>query len=93
MAELELVEVLGAQSIAYFRIDALAVRPGADEEEADVGEEDESAEGVTAARPNFVAAFTAAAAAELPLGRQLPVAVDVSRLHFFDGATTGAPLR
>jgi multiple sugar transport system ATP-binding protein len=87
-AELELVEALGSESIAYFRIDAPAVRPAVDvEEEEDIEPE---GEGVTATRPNFVAEFPAYGS--LTLGDQIAVAVDVGRLHFFDPGT-GAPLR
>jgi multiple sugar transport system ATP-binding protein len=91
-AELELVEVLGAQAIAYFRIDALAVRPVAEGEEEQAELDEDQSEGVTAARPNFVASFAATAAVQLPLGDELPVGVDVAQLHFFD-EETGAPLR
>jgi multiple sugar transport system ATP-binding protein len=87
-AQLELVEALGSESMAYFRIDAETVRPaGADEHE----EEPETAgEGVTANRPNCVAAFPPDT--RLTLGDRIPVAVEVDKLHFFE-RETGAPLR
>ena len=90
---LELIEALGSTSMAYFKVDAPTVRPGVDrvDEELDA-EEGESSEGVTAARPNLVASFTAREALALRRDEEIPVAVDVARLHFFD-EETGAPLR
>ena len=86
-AEVELVEALGSESIVYFKIDAFAIREGQHEE---VAEAPTSAEGIVAARPNLVAEFPAHTM--LRLTEQIPVAVDVARMHFFDGET-GAPLR
>jgi multiple sugar transport system ATP-binding protein len=87
-AQLDLVEALGSESMAYFRIDAEVVRPaGADEAEEEI---EEGGEGVTATRPNLVAAFPPDI--RLTLGDRLPVAVEVDKLHFFD-RETGAPLR
>ena len=86
-ARLDLVEALGSESMAYFRIDAEAVRP------AVAGEEEEAepaGEGVTATRPNLVAAFPPEV--RLTLGERAPLAVDVDKLHFFD-RESGAPLR
>jgi multiple sugar transport system ATP-binding protein len=88
-ARLELVEALGATSMAYFRIEAKAITSGAE------GVEDaleEQGEGVTAARPNLVASFTARDALELRLDDTVPVAVDTAQVHLFDAAT-GEPLR
>ncbi|MDQ3822537.1 MAG: sn-glycerol-3-phosphate ABC transporter ATP-binding protein UgpC [Actinomycetota bacterium] len=92
-AHLELLEALGSTSMAYFKVDAETVRPGGDrvDEELDADEE-ESSEGVTAARPNLVASFAAHEVLGLRLDERVPVAVDVAKLHFFD-AETGAPLR
>ena len=88
-ARLELVEVLGSESIAYFRIDAMAIRPkGADEEP----DEQMGAEGVTAARPNFVASVPAASAFGLEVDTDVRIAVDAAKLHAFD-QETGDPLR
>ena len=88
-ARLELVEALGSESIAYFRIDAMAIRPeGVDEEPDDEME----GEGVTAARPNFVASIPAESAYGLGIDTDVPIAVDAAKLHAFD-AETGAPLR
>ena len=87
-AGLELIEALGSQSIAYFRVDALAV--GVDE---DLLEEQEAdGEGVTAARPNLVASLDPAEAHGLRTGEQMPVAVDTKQIHLFD-AESGEPLR
>ena len=85
-AEVEL-EALGSESMVYFKIDAFAIREGQHEE---VAEAPTSSEGIVAARPNLVAEFPAHSF--LRLTEQVPVAVDVSRMHFFDGET-GAPLR
>ncbi len=86
-AHLELVEALGSESIAYFRIDANSVRPehhDADDVTA------ESEEGVTATRPNLVASFPPRVT--LRVDENVPVAVNTKHLHFFD-AETGEPLR
>jgi multiple sugar transport system ATP-binding protein len=91
-AHLELVEALGSTSMAYFKVDAPTVRPGADQADEELDAEEESGEGVTAARPNLVASFTAQEALGLRLDERIPVAVDVAKLHFFD-EETGAPLR
>ena len=56
LARLELIEALGSESIAYFRIDAMAIRPEGADEEAD----DEPGEGVTSTRPNLVVSVPAA---------------------------------
>jgi multiple sugar transport system ATP-binding protein len=89
-ARLELVEALGAESIAYFRLDAMAIRPeGAVEEEAE--EVLEEGQGVTASRPNLVASVPADSAYGLRLDTELPIAVDAAKLHAFDLAT-GDPL-
>ena len=86
-ARLDLVEALGSESMAYFRIEAETIRPaGADEEE----EAEPAGEGVTATRPNLVAAFPPDI--RLNLGDSVPVGVDVDKLHFFN-RDTGAPLR
>jgi multiple sugar transport system ATP-binding protein len=87
-ADLELVEALGSQSIAYYRVDAMVI--GVDEDL--VGEREEGAEGVTAARPNLVASFSAEDAVGLRTGVRMPVAVDTKHLHLFD-AESGEPLR
>ena len=87
-AGLELIEALGSQSIAYFRVDAMVI--GVDD---DLLEEQEAdGEGVTAARPNLVAAMPAEEAVGLRAGEQMPLAIDTKHIHLFD-AETGAPLR
>jgi multiple sugar transport system ATP-binding protein len=86
-AEVELIEALGSESIVYFKIDAFAIREGQHEE---VGEAPTSEAGIVAARPNLVAEFPAHTV--LRLTEHIPVAVDVARMHFFDGET-GEPLR
>jgi multiple sugar transport system ATP-binding protein len=92
-ARLELIEALGSTSMAYFKVDAPTIRPGAHEADEELdAEEEESSEGVTAARPNLVASFTAREALALRMDEEIPVAVDVAQLHFFD-EETGAPLR
>ena len=88
-ARLELVEVLGSESIAYFRIDAMAIRPEGVHEETD---EEMEGQGVTAARPNFVASVPAESAYGLEMDTDIPIAVDAAKLHVFD-QETGEPLR
>jgi multiple sugar transport system ATP-binding protein len=88
-ARLELVEVLGSESIAYFRIDAMAIRPEGVDEETD---EEMEGQGVTAARPNFVASLPAESAYGLDIDTDVPIAVDAAKLHAFD-QETGEPLR
>jgi multiple sugar transport system ATP-binding protein len=85
--QVDLVEALGGESIIYFKIDAFAIREGQHEE---LGEVPASAEGVVASRPNLVAQFPAHVT--LQLLEKVPVAIDVARMHFFDGET-GEPLR
>ena len=88
---LELLEALGTESIAYFRVDAHAVRSGAGGVEEAV-EVEGDAEGVTATRPNLVASFDAREGLGLKLGEPVPVAFDMGEAHLFD-AESGAPLR
>jgi multiple sugar transport system ATP-binding protein len=93
-ADLELVEALGSQSIAYFRIDAMVI--GVDEDLMEEAEWEDrlgppAREGVTAARPNLVAAMAAEEAAGLTAGERIPVAVDTRHIHLFD-PESGAPL-
>jgi multiple sugar transport system ATP-binding protein len=88
-ARLELVEALGAESAAYFHIDApVVLAEGAVEAEEEEGE----GEGVTASRPNLVASIPAEQAYGLHPGDEVALAVDVAKLHAFD-RETGAPLR
>jgi multiple sugar transport system ATP-binding protein len=83
----ELVEALGGESQVYLHVDAAAVREG---RYADQDVVEEAGAGVGGVRPNLVAAFPAHI--QLRLTEEIPVAIDVSKLHFFD-AETGEPLR
>jgi multiple sugar transport system ATP-binding protein len=87
-AGLELIEALGSQSIAYFRVDAMVI--GVDDDLLE--EQEEGGEGVTAARPNLVASMPAEEAIGLRAGEQVPLGIDTKHIHLFD-AETGAPLR
>ncbi|MEP6811916.1 MAG: sn-glycerol-3-phosphate ABC transporter ATP-binding protein UgpC [Actinomycetota bacterium] len=84
---IDLVEALGGESIVYFHIDATTVREGQQDEEE---EQPASGEGVVASRPNLVAQFPAHVM--LRLKDEMPVAIDVARMHFFD-PVSGDPLR
>jgi multiple sugar transport system ATP-binding protein len=86
-ARVELVEALGSGLMAYFHVEADAVRtPGT--HGAGVEEQAEPEEGI--ARPNLVAAFPPRI--DLRLDDTVPIAVDIETLHFFD-EETGAALR
>ena len=87
-ARVELVESLGGESMAYFKVDARHIKAEAVEEEEMLASEDEQT--VVGARPNLVASFPPHI--QLKLGDDVPVAVDTRNLHFFDEAS-GAPLR
>jgi multiple sugar transport system ATP-binding protein len=87
-ARVELVEALGGESMAHFRIEARHLK-------AEVAEEEEilesgDSETVVGSRPNLVASFPPHV--RLGLGDDVAIAVDSKNLHFFDEAT-GAPLR
>jgi len=88
VANVELVESLGGESMAYFKVDARQFKTdlGGSEEEL----ENEDAASVVGTRPNLVASFPPHV--QLKLGDRVPVAVDTKNLHFFDEAS-GAPLR
>ena len=88
-ARLELVEVLGSESIAYFRIDAMAIRPDGVDDELD---DEMGGQGVTATRPNLVVSVAAETAYGLGLDTDIALGVDTAKLHAFDQAT-GEPLR
>jgi multiple sugar transport system ATP-binding protein len=88
-AQVELVESLGSQSMAYFHVDANAVwRQGAvvDDPVVEGGTDTDG----PIAQPNLVAEFPPHMV--LKLGEQVRVAIDVGQVHFFD-PETGAPLR
>jgi multiple sugar transport system ATP-binding protein len=87
-ARVELVESLGGESMAYFRVEARHIKSEATEEEAILASSAE--ETVVGSRPNLVASFPPHV--HLKLGDDVDVAVDTKNLHFFDEAS-GAPLR
>jgi multiple sugar transport system ATP-binding protein len=87
-ARVELVEALGGESMAYFRVDARSIKAEAAEEEEALASEAE--ETVVGSRPNLVASFPPHV--QLKLGDEVPVAVDTKNLHFFD-EESGEPLR
>jgi multiple sugar transport system ATP-binding protein len=83
----ELVEALGGESIVYFHVNATAVTEGT---HVDADVQNEAGTGVGGSRPNLVAEFPAHV--QLRLTEQIPLAVDVAKMHFFD-AESGEPLR
>jgi multiple sugar transport system ATP-binding protein len=89
-ARVELVESLGGESMAYFKVDARQIRSEATSVDETLAEGAEHEESVVGSRPNLVASFPPHV--QLHLGDAVPIAVDTKNLHFFDEAT-GAPLR
>jgi multiple sugar transport system ATP-binding protein len=87
-ARVQLVESLGGESMAYFKVDARSLKSDTADEEDVL--ESEGGETVVGARPNLVASFPPHVI--LKLGDKVPVAVDAKNLHFFD-ESSGAPLR
>jgi multiple sugar transport system ATP-binding protein len=87
-AKVELVESLGGESMAYFKVDARHIKSEVAEEEEIL--ESGAAETVVGSRPNLVASFPPHV--HLELGDDVAIAVDTKNLHFFDEAS-GAPLR
>jgi multiple sugar transport system ATP-binding protein len=87
-ADVQLVESLGGESMAYFHVDARQLKAEAAEGEEEL--ESDAAESVVGSRPNLVASFPPHI--QLKLGDRVPIAVDTKNLHFFDEAS-GAPLR
>jgi multiple sugar transport system ATP-binding protein len=88
VANVELVESLGGESMAYFKVDARQFKTDLIAAEEELENEDEAS--VVGTRPNLVASFPPHI--QLTLGDRVPVAVDTKNLHFFD-ESTGAPLR
>jgi multiple sugar transport system ATP-binding protein len=88
VANVELVESLGGESMAYFKVDARQFKTDLVAAEEELENEDEAS--VVGTRPNLVASFPPHV--QLTLGDRVPIAVDTKNLHFFDEAT-GAPLR
>src|SRR5579871_456275 len=82
-ARVELVEALGGESMAYFRVDARSIKAEVAEEEEMLASE--SGETVVGSRPNLVASFPPHV--QLKLGDEVPVAVDTKNFHFFDEAS------
>jgi multiple sugar transport system ATP-binding protein len=89
-ARVELVESLGGESMAYFKVDARQIKSEAHAVDETLAEADEHEESVVGSRPNLVASFPPHV--QLRLGDDVGVAVDTRNLHFFDEAS-GAPLR
>jgi multiple sugar transport system ATP-binding protein len=87
-ARVDLVEALGGESMAYFRVDTRAIKAEQVEEEEMLASE--SGETVVGSRPNLVASFPPHV--QLKLGDEVPIAIDTKNLHFFDEAS-GEPLR
>ncbi len=87
-ARVELVESLGGESMAYFRVDARSIRTESAQAVDESLAGDESS--VVGSRPNLVASFPPHVM--LKLGDDAAIAVETKNLHFFDEAT-GAPLR
>jgi multiple sugar transport system ATP-binding protein len=89
-ARVELVESLGGESMAYFKVDARQIKSEATVVDESLAAADEHEESVVGSRPNLVASFPPHV--QLRLGDEVGVAVDTRNLHFFDEAS-GAPLR
>jgi multiple sugar transport system ATP-binding protein len=89
-ARVELVESLGGESMAYFKVDARQIKSEAAVVDEALAEAAEHQESVVGSRPNLVASFPPHV--QLRLGDEVGVAVDTRNLHFFDEAS-GAPLR
>jgi multiple sugar transport system ATP-binding protein len=89
-ARVELVEALGAESMAYFKVDNRSIRSDAVVVDEALAAADENEESVIGSRPNVVAEFPPHV--QLRITDEVPVAIDVSQVHFFDEGT-GEPLR
>jgi len=87
-ANVELVESLGGESMAYFKVNARQIKAESSAAEEEL--ENEDATSVVGSRPNLVASFPPHV--QLKLGDRVQIAVDAKNLHFFDEAS-GAPLR
>ena len=87
-ANVEIVEALGGESMAYFKIDARQIEAETIADADELASEDEAS--VVGSRPNLVASFPPHV--QLRLGDSVPIAVDARNLHFFD-EESGAPLR
>jgi multiple sugar transport system ATP-binding protein len=89
-ARVELVEALGSQSMAYFKVGNRAIKSDAVVVDETLAAAEEHEGSVIGSRPNLVAEFPPDV--HLRLNEDVPVAVDVAKVHFFDEGT-GAPLR
>jgi multiple sugar transport system ATP-binding protein len=89
-ADVELVESLGGESMAYFKVNARHIRTEATVVDESLAAGEEHEDSVVGSRPNLVASFPPHV--HLRLGDRVPVAIDTRKLHFFDEAS-GAPLR
>jgi multiple sugar transport system ATP-binding protein len=87
-ADVELVESLGGESMAYFKVDARQIKAESSAAEEELENEDEAS--VVGSRPNLVASFPPHV--QLRIGDRVQIAVDAKNLHFFD-EVSGAPLR
>jgi multiple sugar transport system ATP-binding protein len=87
-ANVEIVEALGGESMAYFKVDARQIEAESIADADELASEDEAS--VVGSRPNLVASFPPHV--QLRLGDRIPIAVDARNLHFFD-EESGAPLR
>jgi multiple sugar transport system ATP-binding protein len=87
-ATVEIVEALGGESMAYFKVDARQIEAESIADADELASEDEAS--VVGSRPNLVASFPPHV--QLRLGERVPIAVDARNLHFFD-EESGAPLR
>jgi multiple sugar transport system ATP-binding protein len=87
-ANVEIVEALGGESMAYFKVDARQIEAESIADADELASEDEAS--VVGSRPNLVASFPPHV--QLRLGDSVPIAVDARNLHFFD-EESGAPLR
>src|SRR5256714_3706909 len=88
VADVELVESLGGDSMAYFKVQTRQFK--AESTAAEEALESENEASVVGSRPNLVASFPPHV--HLHIGDRVPIAVDAGNLHFFDEAS-GAPLR
>jgi multiple sugar transport system ATP-binding protein len=87
-ANVELVESLGGESMAYFKVNARQFKAESSAAEEELENEDTTS--VVGSRPNLVASFPPHV--QLKLGDRVQIAVDTKNLHFFDEAS-GSPLR
>ncbi len=89
-ARVELLEALGSESMAYFKVDNRAIKSDAVVVDETLAAAEEHEGSVIGSRPNLVAEFPPQV--QLRITDDVPVAIDVSQVHFFDEGT-GEPLR